>query len=164
MSDELGPVVQQIVNDAADEAVESVREEHAVETAAERVEDAAERVEAAAASVHAEPSYLTRDDLHAVLSEHLSPVHARIDALENPAPPVEDVAQETAEATVAEIAERVEEQAEQAEDELEGGALGETPDVPDVETPDVSEAVAEVVDADVPPKKSHFMHRPLFGG
>lgn len=164
MGDEqIAAAVTEVVQDAADEAAEQVRQEHAVEDAAERVEDAAERVEAAAAATHTTPEYLTRDDLHAILSEHASGIHARLDALENPAPAPEEIAQETATATVEEIAERVEEQAEQAEQEIEDGG-GETLDAIPEGAGDVTEAVADVVDADVPPKKSHFMHRPIFGG
>lgn len=164
MGDEqIAAAVAEVVEDAADEAAQAVRDEHAVETAAERVEDAAERVEAAAASAHAanESPALTRDDLHSILAEHVGPLHDRISALENPAPAVEDVAQETATATVEEIAERVEDAAEQAEQEIEGGALDDIPEGV-IEAP--ADVVAEVVDADVPPKKSHFMHRPIFGG
>jgi ATP-dependent protease HslVU (ClpYQ) ATPase subunit len=161
MSDEVGAVVQQVVNDAADEAVAAVQQEHAVEVAADRVEAAAERVEDAAAhtdQAHAAPA-ITRDDLHSIIAEHVGPLHDRISALETPAPAAEDVAQETADATVAAIVDEVEQRAEDAEDELTGdlgdGVTGDTPDASDV---------AEILAPDTPPRKTHFMHRPLIGG
>lgn len=163
MSDQIQNAVSEVVNDAVDEAVETVREEHAVETAAERVEDAAERVEAAAAhtdAAHDAPP-LTAGDIHSIIAEHVGPLHDRLSALETPAPDAQELAETTAEETVAEIAAEVEERAQDAEGEIEGGDLPDGGEI--VGEPVAPETVAEVVDADIPPRKTHFMHRSIFG-
>jgi hypothetical protein len=161
MTDEVTRAVEDVVEFAAEAAVESVQQEHAVETAAERVEEAADRAEAAAEQVHAEhvAPGISRDDLHSAFAEHVGPLHDRISALEasHTAPQVEDVAHAAAAETVAEIVDRVEEQAQGAEDTIEETLPTTEADAAPAET------VAEVVGADVPPRKTHFMHRPLLG-
>lgn len=161
---EIETAVQTTVQDAADEAVETVRTEHAVEVAADRVESAAERVEDAA---EAHSAATVTPDIGSIIAEHFGPIHARLDGMEARLTPVESVTpddipdpEEIAPAIVDEIVERAE---DAIGDEPDAGDLGgEIPDSVE-DAPEAVEQLADAVTPDTPPRNSHWMNRPLFG-
>lgn len=164
-ADRVGAAVAEQVGEAVEDAERRVREEHAVEDAAERAEHAAERTERAAERVEqaadepepviVAPAQLTHDDVRLIIREELAALRAG-----------EQSAEQT-ETALEELAEQVDEQGEELADDVREqvtDALEEASSTVD-DVPEPAELVEEADDVapelDEPPLPRHWMHRPL---
>jgi hypothetical protein len=159
--------VAEVIEDAAAEAVEQVREAAAVEAAAEAVEDAAEQLEdAAAAHQAAAATTPNAGDLAELVRTEVRAALAEMQA--SPEPITQEAAVEVAEAAAETAVEQIVEAAQEAADDAEAELADVELELPgDGEQEQVVEDVADVIDQasdDQAPRSRHWFQRPLVGG